>query len=272
MDVRVTLQPGMDVYGADGDKIGSIQEAYESYIMVAKGFFFPKDYYIPIDSVQGVDEDNRVYLSVTKEDALNRGWDTVPESAGSTSFGADDLGYADTETSFVDTEMLADSRLQSDGASEVISPDYVAATDKAVTGSEATRVPFYEEDLTATKRTVDRGSVRIEKELVTEERTITVPVTEERVRITRVDSADAKSPVNTADAFRDGVIEVPVTGEEVDIEKSTRLAGEVLVEKEAVQTDKRVSGSVRREEVRIDDATIADEREDSSRDGKNPMA
>jgi uncharacterized protein (TIGR02271 family) len=245
----------MDVYGANGEKIGSINEVYDRYVMVEKGFFFPKDYYIPIDAIQGVDGDNRVFLTVSKDEALNQGWDTVPEV---------------TSTGYGYTDQMSTRAGSSD--SEVIAADYVAETDVAATGTDATRVPLYEEDLTATKRQVDRGKVRIEKELVTEDRTITVPVTEERVRVTRVDAADATSTANTADAFQDEVIEVPVKGEEVDVQKNARLAGEVVVEKEAVQKDKRVSGTVRREEVHVDDATVADAQTDSTMDTRNPMA
>jgi len=240
MEERVILQPGMDVYGADGDKIGSINEVYDNYIMVEKGFFFPKDYYIPIDSIEGVDSDDRVYLTVDKDQVLNQGWDAVPDYTATTT--ASGTGYADAGRP---------------GTSEVIAPDYVAQSDVAASGTDATRVPVYEEDLSAAKRRVDRGVVRIEKELVTEDKTITVPVTEERVRVTRVDAADAASTASTADAFREGVIEVPVSGEEVDVQKSARLAGEVVVEKEEVKKDKQVSGTVRREEVHVDDATVA---------------
>lgn len=251
MDDRVTLQTGMDVFGSDGDKIGSINEIYDNYLLVGKGFFFPKDYYIPISAVEGVDDDNRVYLTVSKDEALNQGWDLVPD-LDSTGVGTYTESPYGTTTAATAGDMTGRT-----GASEVISPGYVAETDVAASGTDAVRVPVYEEDLTATKRKVDRGAVRIEKELVTEDRTITVPVTEERVRVTRVDAADASSPVSTADAFKDEVIEVPISGEEVDVQKSARLAGEVVVEKEAVQSDKRVSGTVRREEVRVDDNTGA---------------
>src|SRR5215213_6413963 len=91
------------------------------------------------------------------------------------------------------------------------------------TSAEALRVPVYEEDITAVKRDVERGAVRIEKELVTEDRTVTVPVTEERVRVTRVDANDPGAV--GADAFEEGVIEVPVRGEEVGVDDQTVDAG-----------------------------------------------
>ena len=41
------INVGDDVYGSDGDKVGTVAEVQPSYIVVEKGFFFPTDYYIP---------------------------------------------------------------------------------------------------------------------------------------------------------------------------------------------------------------------------------
>jgi len=220
----VTLEPGMDVYASDGDKVGTIRDATEQSITVEKGFFFPKDYVIPISAVEGVDDNDRVYLLVTKDAALSEQWDTgmVSESTTTATTGMAATGTVDTTTT----------------------------TD--VTDAAATRVPVYEEDLTAVKRPVSRGAVRIQKELVTENKTITVPVTEERVRVTQVDTNEMVG-ADAGDAFQEGVIEVPLTGEEVELQKTARKTGEVVVEKEAVQHDEQVAGEVRREEVHVDD-------------------
>jgi len=229
----VTLVPGMDVYASDGDKVGTVREATEQSITVEKGFFFPKDYIIPISAVEGVDEHDRVYLLVTKDEALNERWDTgmVSGTATTATTGTAATGVADTG---------------------------VASTSDAA----ATRVPVYEEDLTAVKRPVSRGAIRIQKELVTENRTVTVPVTEERVRVTQVD-ADAPVSADTTGAFQEGVIEVPLTGEEVELQKTARKTGEVVVEKEAVQHDEEVAGEVRREEVHVDDRSTTRSRNQS---------
>jgi len=241
MDEQVGLQNGMDVNGADGEKLGSIYEVRDQYFIMQKGFFFPKDYYIPLSAVQSMDPDQGVYLNVTKDVALNQGWDAEPADL----YGNDAIGAT------ADSTYAAGSAAQS----EVIDPSFVAASDTAASGTEAARVPVYEEQITPIKRSVDRGAVRIEKELVTEERTITVPVTEERVRITQIDANDMVG-ADAGDAFQEGVIEVPLTGEEVELQKTARKTGEVIVEKEAVQHDEQISGSVRREEVRVDDQTM----------------
>ena len=216
----VTLVPGMDVYASDGDKVGTIRDATEQSITVEKGFFFPKDYIIPISAVEGVDERDRVYLLVTKDAALNERWDTGMVSGTTTTSGMAATSAADTD---------------------------------------ATRVPIYEEDLTAVKRPVSRGAVRIEKELVTENKTVTVPVTEERVRVTQVDTNEMVG-ADAGDVFQEGVIEVPLTGEEVELQKTARKTGEVVVEKEAVQHTEEVGGEVRREEVRVDDRSTTKRR------------
>src|ERR671912_304034 len=70
---------GDDVYGSDGDKVGTVAEVQSSYIVVEKGFFFPTDYYIPTSAVASAG-DGQIYLNVAKDAALNSGWDTIPDT------------------------------------------------------------------------------------------------------------------------------------------------------------------------------------------------
>jgi uncharacterized protein (TIGR02271 family) len=259
MKNQVILQNGMDVYGADDAKLGSIHEVRDDYFVVEKGFFFPKDYYIPVSAVSSVDADNRVFLNVTKDVALNQGWDVEPLTLDATgAYPATDqasIWSPGSKSGAVEAEIDQRGAATRGQSSEVIDPNYVAATDKPASGADATRVPVYEEEITPVKRSVDRGAVRIEKELVTEDRNITVPVTEERVRVTQVDT-DETVGADGDDLFQEGVIEVPLRGEEVDVQKTAHKTGEVVVEKEAVQRDEQVGGTIRREKVRVDDKTI----------------
>ena len=58
---------------------------------------------------------------------------------------------------------------------------------------------------------------------------------------------------------------MPLRSETVDVQKQARVAEEVVVSKEAVQRTEQVSGTVRREEVYVDeDATLIDDSEDGS--------
>ena len=60
---------GAEVFGADGDKVGTVAAVYPGYIVVEKGFFFPTDYYIPMSAVASYDND-QVYLNLAKDAAL----------------------------------------------------------------------------------------------------------------------------------------------------------------------------------------------------------
>jgi uncharacterized protein (TIGR02271 family) len=227
---QLNIREGAEVRSSDDEKLGKVVALEGQYIVVEKGFFFPTDYYIPTSAIASAD-DNTVYLSVGKDQALNSGWDQM---------GTTDATYADDAVV---------------GSTGTIAAGYdTVGTTSAAATDEVLRVPVHEEELAATKRTVEQGQVRIEKDVIAEERTLDVPVTEERVRVTRrvVDREGAAGE----DAFTEGTIDVPVRGEEVELEKRVRVAEEVEVGKEAVQRTERVGGTVRREEVRVDDQTI----------------
>jgi hypothetical protein len=68
---------GTDVVGSDGDKVGEVIGANTSYLVVEKGFFFPTDYYVPMSAIANYDGE-KVVLTVTKEEALDQGWDVIP--------------------------------------------------------------------------------------------------------------------------------------------------------------------------------------------------
>src|SRR5215212_11916548 len=223
---------GADVFGADGEKVGTVAAVYPGYIVVEKGFFFPTDYYIPMSAVASYDND-QVYLNLAKDAALNSGWDAEP---------------TDLETVGYDTSMAS-------GTTDIASGFSTGASQ--VGTDEEIRVPVMEEELTATVRPQEAGAVRIEKDVVSEQRTLDVPVTEERVRVERR-VVDRPVTAADADAFEETVIEVPLRTETVDVQKQARVAEEVVVSKEAEQRTERVAGTVRREEVIVDEDAIAD--------------
>src|SRR3954447_17915518 len=119
----VTLVPGMDVYASDGDKVGTIREATEQSITVEKGFFFPKDYVIPISAVEGVDERDRVYLLVDKDAALSERWDTG-------------MTTGTTTTATTGTAMTGTAGMGTTGTAGTVDTDMTSTSDTA-----ATRVP-----------------------------------------------------------------------------------------------------------------------------------
>ncbi|MGI8644318.1 MAG: DUF2382 domain-containing protein [Thermomicrobiales bacterium] len=234
-DTRYTIAEGTDVVGVNGEKVGEVVAVHPNYIVVEKGFFFPTDYYIPTSAINNYDGD-KVYLSVSKDDALNQGWDTVPAEGS----------YADTtDTAPAGTAPVAPV------ATDAYADDVDREPVETRTETDATRIPLHEEELTASTRERQIGEVDIEKDVVSEEKVLEVPVTEERVRVER--HAVDRAATGDDHAFEEGTIEVPIKGEEVDVNKNVRVTEEVEIEKDAVQRTEEVSGTVRHEEVRVDE-------------------
>ncbi|MFL5759000.1 MAG: PRC-barrel domain-containing protein [Thermomicrobiales bacterium] len=71
------FREGDEVFGGDGGKVGKIVAVRPRYIVVEKGFFFPTDYYIPTSAISTYDG-NRIYLTVSKDEALSQGWEQEP--------------------------------------------------------------------------------------------------------------------------------------------------------------------------------------------------
>jgi len=230
----IDLQPGMEVFSRDGEKVGKVVSLDNTQLTVEKGFIFHQDVVIPMNAVEGADE-RSIYLNVTKDEALNQQW-----GDGATTGGAD---YARRDTMNTDAAMGAADRT-------------TAAQGSTATAGDKLVIPVHEEELTATKRSVDAGQVQIDTGVVSEDRTLNVPITEERVRVTRR-AVDREATGGEA-AFEGGTINVPVRSEEVDMQKRVRVAEEVEMAKEAVQKTKQVSGTVRREVVNVTDKTDGD--------------
>jgi uncharacterized protein (TIGR02271 family) len=264
----ISVYEGMDVVGSDGEKLGSVDRVEGNFVVVKKGFFFPTDYYVPADAISAVDED-RLTLNVPKDVVLEQGWDVSPfEGEGRTdttyvdeTAGTTDAAYVDDTIGTTDIDRTTDETYVGDTTSTSAAGsgepfDHRANQESSHiddTDNDAIRVPLAEEELTATRREVERGSVRIEKDVETEEQALDVPVTEERVNVNRRVVDREVRPGDAA--FEEDTIDVPVRGEEVDIQKQTRIAEEVEISKDAVGRTEHVSDTVRRERARVTDTT-----------------
>lgn len=259
-----TIEEGTDVVGADGGKVGKVVAANSSYLVVEKGFFFPTDYYIPMQAVAGYDGE-RVVLNVSKDDALHQGWDVAPsDDTVGTGTGAYLTGATAYDESVGSVDAAGNQLTDSDFRVGGVTAETGSTRDTGmgdvntadVQAGETIRVPIHEEELTATKRPVELGDVRITKEVVTENRTLEVPVTEERLRVERRVVDREGSP--DAMAFKDETIEIPLRSEDVEVQKRVRVAEEVEVGKDRVQHTEQVGDTVRRENVRVKDNSGAE--------------
>jgi uncharacterized protein (TIGR02271 family) len=116
--------------------------------------------------------------------------------------------------------------------------------------SEEARMPLREEQLNVEKQRVQKGEVRVHKEVVTEQQRIDVPVSHEEVVIEHIPASEARAadtPIGQSETIR-----IPVSEDQVNVTKQTVETGEIDVKKRNVQGEQRVSGTVRREEPRIE--------------------
>lgn len=79
-DTEWQIEVGADVIGICGHKVGEVVAVRDDVIVVEKGFFMPTDFYIPKSAIKRNNE-HGLYLNVTKNDALHRGWDVDPQMA-----------------------------------------------------------------------------------------------------------------------------------------------------------------------------------------------
>ena len=106
--------------------------------------------------------------------------------------------------------------------------------------AERQNLKLYAEQLSARKQSVQTGEVTLRKDVITETKSIDVPVTHDEVFIER---HAVNRPATEAD-FRDETIRVPVMEERVTVEKTAVVTGEVSIGKRQVQETQHVSDTV----------------------------
>jgi len=237
------IREGMDVFDVDGDKIGSVDEiASAGYMKVKTGLLgLGGSWYIPLEVVREVRSDN-IYLSVDKDDAGRLNWSTPPTTTGR-------QGVAATQDTTVSQEQTRTTGRTAD------------------TEAERT-VQLREEQLRVQKEQAQAGEVRIGKEVVSEQQTIDVPVMREEVVIERhavEGGRPAEGEIGTGEEIR-----VPVREETARAVKETVVTEEIEVGKRAVQETEQVSGTVRREEARIEREGEVDVSGDATTRGDAP--
>ncbi|MGI8549796.1 MAG: YsnF/AvaK domain-containing protein [Dehalococcoidia bacterium] len=226
------LTVGSPVYTVDGDHLGKVKEVQGGVFKVDAPHQL--DYWLSMGCVASAAGD-RVTLSVAK-DRLDEYKSKGPESIETNDAMVRGETGAETQTG----QLTTDSRDLSDGAAR-------SRTDSQ--GGQT--VQLKEEQLRVNKEQVQTGEVGIRKEVVSEEKTLNVPVTHEEVRIERR-PADGQPADRAIGEGAGQTVKVPVREERVNVEKQPVVREDVSVSKQAVQETQQVSGTVRREEARVE--------------------
>src|ERR687893_503800 len=135
---------------------------------------------------------------------------------------------------------------------------YEAKSSEIITGGhqqedkkdEETIVPLIEERLNVSKRT-STNQYTITKEPVTEKKTIEVPVTHEELVVEKRPAKDSTSTSAQGPVKSKTEIKVPLNREEVEITKKPFVKEEVVVKKKPVTETRTVSDTITSERIKM---------------------
>lgn len=150
----------------------------------------------------------------------------------------------DYDTHFVGEE----THIQAD-EDTVVNPAY----DKNLDDVERERIRLHEETVDAHVRKKDLGDVTISKEIVEETETIEVPVEREEIRIHHNRPTDGAADSYDDAAFVEEDIVIPISEEEVVVDKNVVVTDEVEIEKVVHRDNETVTETTRREELEVHD-------------------
>ncbi|MCU1282273.1 MAG: hypothetical protein JWM53_5819 [bacterium] len=225
---RNQIRKGMTVRDVEGDKLGKVADVAGDTFIIEKGLLFKEDFEARMERIVEIRDDEIIYA---------RAAEASPEPQSHVSGVGDD-------------------RIESDSPAATATPS-TAGREQIAGERDELRVPIVEEELDVQKQARQRGAVRVTKEVVTEQKQVTVPVTREEVIVERVPAGGDIAPAS-AGAFVETEIAVPAVEEEVVVTKRPVVREEVRVRKEQVQEQRAVTADVRREEAHVEN--LQDER------------
>jgi uncharacterized protein (TIGR02271 family) len=245
---------GRDVFGSDGEKIGSIKEIYEDgqtgkpeWALISSGLFGMRSHFVPLAGAAPTGEDVRV--NATKDQVASA---PSVESDGQLSESEErqlfeHYGVPYTNEGSVTAEGAPEAGGQAAHGSnghDVSGPN----TDEAMTRSE--------EELRVGTTRQESGRARLRKYVETEYVQKTVPVQREQVRVEREPITDAN-----VDQALDGPEiseeehEIVLHEEQPVVEKRTVPKERVRLEKDIVTEEQQVGDEVRKERIEGDTGT-----------------
>lgn len=252
---------GTPVYDLGGNKVGTVSEhGVEDNCLVVHHGLLREDVYVPLSAIQQ-NSDQGVMLNVDKNQFDNFSRNQPPANAGQ-GMGRD--------------MNRMDQGLGAAGAMPMNATPATNAPQGAVdqlgnfgqnlknkledTGNTPLRdgdigIPVVEEQLVANKQQSEAGAgrVRVHKDVIEQPETISAPVTHEELRVEHNPVSD-NVPVSdvTDQAFQGKDIDIPLMGEQLNVEKQARVVDELHLHKERVTENERMQDTVRRERVNIE--------------------
>ncbi len=220
---------GHQAIDIDGQKIGKIAALYNDdqtgqpeWVTITTGLFGSKETFAPIAGARAAGDD--LQLAYSKDEVKG-----APK--------VDPDGHLEPSE---EGELYRYYGLEDEAA-----PAQTEARDDAMTRSE--------EELSIAKQKKEAGRVRLVKRVVTEDVNVTVPVQHEEMRLEREDITDAnRAKAMDGAEISEGEHEMVLNAEEVVVSKRVVPQERVRLAKDTVTEDKKVSETVRKEQIDID--------------------
>lgn len=215
------VQRGTDVLDIAGTHVGKVDDIRGGYLVLRRGRFFVSDSYIPFTAI-GSHDVQTIHLNVVADDAALEVWHQQPMS----------LLERDESTSTENVVLDAEAQLE------------------RLTDQEGNiRLPVRTENLVATPRRVTRGVVRVETHLFANGVAEEAPGSASQFHLERrvVGTTEAGHEI----VLDGGTFEIPFFGQDVDIARQVRVTEEIVIARDAVETVRRVSGTVRTSDVAV---------------------
>jgi uncharacterized protein (TIGR02271 family) len=196
--MNTQFMEGTPVLDVAGEKIGTVSEygVQDGFLVIHRGLL-NRDAYVPLEVIQ-ITDPSRVYLSITKDAALNQDW----------------------QAASMHSDMTA------------------ASTGSVAAGPDTLEVPVHEEELVVDRREQEIGRVHLHKDVVEERQTITAPVTHEEVTVERVPGQGEYTPGPDAFIEKDIDVplmgEELVTDKRARVTEEVRLQKQPVTEEQRV--------------------------------------
>lgn len=256
-DQAGNLMENGDVAGTGGDAIGKVGQVYVdnedgrlTWVTVKTGWFGSNESFVPLDnatlegSTVTVPYDKDMVkgaphhavdaeLSVEEENELYSYYGVHHGGALDSVAGTTGVATDTVETGTVATDTVATGTVDTDTAARTSADGYITRS---------------EEQLHVGTRQVEAGRARLKKYVVTEQQTVTVPVSHEEVTLVR-------EPITAGEVtdavIGEDVIEVTLTEDQVVVDKDTVAVERVSLGTEVVTEQQQVTEAVRKEQIEV---------------------
>lgn len=237
---------GSDVYGTDEQKIGTVGQVYlddqsdrPEWVTVRTGLFGTKESFVPI--AQADTSSNGLRVPFTKDHVKDA--PRVDADQGHLSHEEEGELYRHYGLDYAagSGSPQSDDRNRGTVGHDTSGPE----TDDAMTRSE--------EQLKVGTETHEKGRARLRKHVVTEQQSVSVPVSREEVRVEREPITEAnRGAATSGPAISEEEHEVVLREERPVVEKETVPVERVKLGKETVTDQEQVSKKVRKERIDTD--------------------